>query len=67
MAFAIRVPKSVTLGRLRPPAARAFRAAPIRRRGHRPEDPRHVPAGMSGEDVELEVRERLYGIRSTSR
>jgi hypothetical protein len=64
MAFEIRVPRPMTLGRLRPTAVRVFRAAPIRR-GLRPED--RVPARMPGEDVELEVRERLYGIRSGSR
>jgi hypothetical protein len=62
MAFEIRVPRSMTLGRLRPSAVRVFRAAPGRL-GVRSAPERPQPAAIRAEDVELEVRERLYGSR----
>jgi hypothetical protein len=66
MVFEIRVPRSMTLARLRPSAARAFRAAP-RRLGVRSAPERRRPAPILAEDVELEVRERLYGARRGAR
>jgi hypothetical protein len=66
MAFEIRVPKSMALGRLRPSAVRVFWAAPGRL-GVRSAPERRRPAPVLAEDVELEVRERLYGARPGAR
>jgi hypothetical protein len=65
MAFEIRVPRSVSFDRLRPPL-RALRSAPARLhvRGERD---RRRPAPIPAEDVELAVRERLYGSRPGAR
>jgi len=66
MAFEIRVPRSIVFGRLRPSAVRVFRAAPGRLQvGSAPERRRSAP--LPAEDVELEVRERLYGARPGAR
>ena len=66
MAFEIRVPRSMALGRLRPSAVRVFRAAPGRLHV-RSAPERGRPAPLPAEDVELEVRERLYGARPGAR
>jgi hypothetical protein len=80
-ATEVRVPRAAALGRLGPSAYRVIRAAPARLHG-RPEsreqraerqppredaelDPQTVEPDP--EDVELAVRERLYGARSGSR
>lgn len=66
MAFEIRVPRSVNLGRLGPSAIRALRSAPVRLQV-RPGEERRPAAPVPDEDVELAVRERLYGARTSSR
>jgi hypothetical protein len=66
MAFEIRVPRAMALGRLRPSAVRVFRGAPGRL-VVRSSTERRRPAPIPAEDVELEVRERLYGARTGAR
>jgi hypothetical protein len=66
MAFAIRIPWSTSLGRLGPSAARAIRSSPVRLHA-RAETDGEQPAPVRDEDVELAVREHLYGARSSSR
>jgi hypothetical protein len=60
MAFEIRVPMGAAFGRLRPTAVRMFRAAPGSTDGHDRVEPT-APPGPREEDVELAVREYLYG------
>jgi hypothetical protein len=62
----VRVPRALALGRLAPSAYRAIRTAPARLQVS-PEAPEPDPERESPEDVELAVRERLYGTRSGSR
>jgi hypothetical protein len=65
-ATEIRVPRTLALGRLGPSAYRVIRAAPARLQ-MRPESRKADQERESPEDVELAVRERLYGARSGSR
>ncbi len=62
MAFEIRVPRGMALARLRPAAARVLRPAPSGLHVRLGTDRRHL-AAVPAEDVEREVRERLYGRR----
>jgi hypothetical protein len=62
MAFEIRVPMAMVFGRLRPTAVRVFRAAPEEADGH-DRAPRTSQPAPRDEDVELAVREHLYGTR----
>jgi hypothetical protein len=62
----IRLPRTLALGRLGPSAYRVIRTAPARLQV-RPEAREPDPERQSPEDVELAVRERLYGARSGSR
>jgi hypothetical protein len=61
-AFELRVPRAPALGRLGPSAYRVLRDAPGRLNG-RPHAAAPPPPPPSVEDVELAVRERLYGGR----
>jgi hypothetical protein len=66
-ATEIRVPRALALGRLGPSAYRAIRAAPARLHPRpEPREPSAEPQSrghseLDPEDVELAVRERLYG------
>ncbi len=73
VATDIRVPRGPALGRLGPSAFRVIRDAPARlharpeQRHSTTDQQRAEPAELGPEDVELAVRERLYGGRSGSR
>ena len=63
MAFAIRVPRTMALGRLAPSAVRVIRSAPAKLHVRSEASDRN-PEPVPEVDVELEVREHLYGERS---
>jgi hypothetical protein len=66
MAFELRVPRTMALGRLGPSAVRVIRSAPVKLHV-RSESGDRQPPETPAVDVELEVREHLYGVRSGTR
>ena len=60
MAFEIRVPSGIAFGRLRPTGVRVLKAAPDGANG-RDRMGRAPSSPPRDEDVELAVREHLYG------
>jgi hypothetical protein len=66
MGFEIRVPRAMMPGRLWPAGARLLRD-PERTAGERGGTDRRHPPPPRDEDVELAVRERLYGTRTHAR
>ena len=67
MAFEIRVPRTMALGRLGPSAVRVIRSAPAKLHVRSESSARQAAPEVPAVDVELEVREHLYGVRSGSR
>jgi hypothetical protein len=66
MAFEIRVPWGIAFGRLRPTGPRVLSAAPNGADEH-DRLQRTPPLPPGDEDVELAVREHLYGTRPNPR
>jgi hypothetical protein len=66
MAFEIRVPRGIAIGRLRPTGFRMLKAAPDGANAHDRVE-RTPPPRPRDEDVELAVREHLYGSRPSGR